>query len=663
MMKKVVLFFLLFLVVMGVAGSSGFNVADFFKHNSGSREKITDYYEQRINALDSFLMSYPDYFFDSTLTVRKKKYNELAYRIKEIGGFMTYFEPETFHDNIAGPFHLTTVKRKGVFTNLPDNFVLTGPLGIGLTDAEVKNAAPGDLAEERQFIMEAAKNYRRVLNSFDYRKHFKDMTESDLFDALRTEINRITIIDLANADFIIDTAALPALNGSVHSWIKNVGVLVDNLQGNGGQLRVRWSRLSARTSLYLKENTDFMHFNRMDFSQDCLIPLSVFLFELQHQSGIPFKQKLSAIRSDARHIYDKEVFNPDFFAPEDKGHWSAEKEELGKILFFDPILSGNNKRSCASCHKPGLAFTDGRKKGLAFNFNSLLRNTPTVINSGFQKDQLWDLRTASLEGQMDTVLNTPDELHSDFRSLIIKLQASPEYLQRFSKAFPQSKKGRIGKEDVKSAIAVYQRSLTAMNSRFDKHMRGEKGALSQSAINGFNLYMGKAKCGVCHFSPLFNGTVPPFFDKSDHHSTGVTMQDTMKKYRIDPDRGKFVHSHDALDQFSFKTPSLRNIELTAPYMHNGTHQTLQRVIDFYNNAGGSFFRKDLRPELSAAGLPPVPLTLLPVPLELTENEKKELVDFLKSLTDTSSIGRIPNRLPRLKGKYYKLNSRKPGGEY
>jgi len=387
--------------------------------------------------------------------------------------------------------------------------------------------------------------------------------------------------------------------------------------------------------------------------------LSGFLNDMQVAFEVPFLKKDAALKSDARHIFDKDIFNADYFAPDKEAYYSPEKAKLGELLFFDPVLSDNNQRACASCHKPAMAFTDSKTKSVAFEFDTLPRNSPTVINAGFQNRLFWDLRAGSLEDQLDSVVNNERELHSSFSRVIDKLNASPEYVTLFHKAFPNTKKTGITRAYVKYAIGVYERTLTGLNSRFDQYMQGDVTKLNQEEINGFNVYMGKAKCGVCHFAPLFNGSLPPFYDVSDHHSIGVPVKDSVVKYVIDPDLGLMKINGQGFARFSFKTPTVRNVALTSPYMHNGLFKTLEQVVDFYDHAAGNKFKKDMRPDMT--GLPF--FTILPVELKLTDAEKKELVSFMKTLTDTSASAKVPVQLPQFNPPYANLNGRTIGGVY
>lgn len=620
---------------------------------------ISNLYDQHISSLDSFLKVYPGYFYDSSHAVRQRKYEELAYYFKRAAGLLIYFEPDLYYKKLLSPFQFEKSERKGFFGFIPNHWLFTGPIGNESDSVLKKDYTKEDSISQVAFIVDATTKFRNAFREMDYGRHFTGMNASGVFDALRVEIFRISMLDIANSDFIIEEAGMPSLKGSVDSWLLYANELFKQLPSSTHGIYPKWVRVSKQTESFLKTNRYYNSFDRLYFIRNCLIPLSQLLNEAQLELKVPFKQKSSAIRSDAKHIYDKNVFNVDFFAPGADAYYSAQKAKLGELLFFDPILSDNNQRACASCHKPDMAFTDGLVKSTAFEREKdLARNSPTVINSGFQKKTFWDQRASSLEDQLDSVINNADELHSSFENVIDKINSSPEYVELFHKAFSKTKKNGITRQDVKNAIGVYERTVNGLNSRFDQYMQGDVTKLSQQEINGFNLYMGKARCGTCHFAPLFNGALPPFYEITDHHSIGVPAKDTMEKYKIDADPGMSKLTGNTFTKFSFKTPTVRNSALTAPYMHNGAYKTLEQVIEFYDHAGGNKFRKDFKPDMT--GLPF--LTLIPIELKLTESEKKDLVSFIHALNDTTAA-RSPKRLPELKGKFAGLNKRVVGGEY
>jgi cytochrome c peroxidase len=629
---------------------------DALKDVSTSIRKL---YVQRTKALDSFLQAYPRYFYDSTYAVREHKYEQLCYYFKQAACFLSYFEPDLYTNELVGPFHFSKNNKKRFFQGITEAWLFQGPIGNETDSLLLKDFSKQDSLDQIEFITAATASYRDVLQRSHYAGHIVGTSLSTLFDALRKELLRISVIDLGNSDFIIDQAALPSLNGSIDSWCSYTAELAKALPPSANTLALQFTGLSNGARQFLAGVRNEQALDRMQFTRKYLIPLGQTLTQMQIALQVPFAGQPSAIRSDAASLYEKNVFNTDYFAPDSNGVYSPEKAALGELLFFDPILSDNNRRACASCHKPNKAFTDGNTKSISFGFGVLTRNSPTVINAGFQKRQFWDLRAASLEDQLDSVVNNPEEMHSSFRGVTEKINSSPEYVAAFHKAFPETKTTAITREQIKYAIAVYERTLTGLNSRFDQYMQGDGTKLSREEINGFNVFMGKGKCGTCHFAPLFNGSMPPFFDISDHHSLGVPVRDTMTKYKIDPDPGLMKINSEPYEQFSFKVPTIRNATLTAPYMHNGVYKTLEQVVDFYDKAAGMQFMRDMRPDLTAIPF----FTILPIELKLTNTEKSDLIAFIGALTDTSAAASVPRHLPAFNAPFAKLNTRAIGGDY
>jgi len=332
-----------------------------------------------------------------------------------------------------------------------------------------------------------------------------------------------------------------------------------------------------------------------------------------------------ATRQSAYSFWSPGFFDINYFSLDKSNQLSKGKIILGKKLFNDPLLSGNGQRSCASCHNPHKGFSDGLAK--SFNVDESThtqRNAPTLFNAGYQTFFFLDMRARSLEAQLDTVLNNKLEMGTTLGQVVSRLANNPEYVRMFSSYFPE--KNSISGSNLKRALAAYIRSLQSLNSPFDQYMVRSNEKIDQSVYNGFNLFMGKAKCGTCHFAPLFNGLVPPRFVRMESEVIGVPSNTDTLHPKLDPDLGRFGILPVKVVRNAFKTTSVRNIELTAPYMHNGVYSTLEEVIDFYNRGGGA-----------GLGIAPEHQTLPFDKLNLVEKEKKDLIAFLKSLTDTSSI--------------------------
>jgi cytochrome c peroxidase len=294
------------------------------------------------------------------------------------------------------------------------------------------------------------------------------------------------------------------------------------------------------------------------------------------------------------------------------------------MLFFDNRLSANNSRSCASCHQPGKAFTDGLKTSVALDGHTKLpRNAPTIWNAALQRNLFADSRSRNLEEQVMQVLNNALEMHGTAQAAAEKIIAQPLYKEVYTKAFAGADIKNAA-QNICNAIACYERTLMALNSRFDKHMNGMP-RLNKSEITGFNLFMGKAKCGTCHFLPLFNGTKPPRYYYTESEVIGTPSTNIKKHARLDADSGRYLSTGYKIHIFSFKTPSLRNSAITAPYMHNGVFNTLDEVVEFYNNGGGQGLK-----------IAPKNQSLPFEQLNLTAAERKDIVNFMKALTDTAA---------------------------
>lgn len=492
---------------------------------------------------------------------------------------------------------------------------------------------------------------RSCMNRLRHVSEETDFTDTHLFNAMRQEVFRIITLGISGFDspvaFRSMTEAAAALTGLQETF----AVYQPRIGHQSPKLVEQLNQLFVRSQQYLQTHAGFDSFDRATFITTYANPLSAHLLDAQQELHIPFSRHLQAVSATARTLFDKDAFNVNYFAPDHQSHLTPARVELGKLLFFDPVLSGNGSRSCASCHKPEKAFTDGLPKSVAFNFEGKVsRNAPTIINAGLQRSLFHDMRVVYLEDQATDVMQNKAEMHGSMEKSVLQISRSDEYRQLFTNAFPEAPDETVSERNLKVALASYIRSLSGMNSRFDQYMRGDSTILSAGEKNGFNVFMGKAKCGTCHFMPLFNGTVPPNFDKSEAEILGVPKTADTLRPELDADLGKFALYNKDLHKFAFKTPTVRNAELTAPYMHNGVYQTLEEVVDFYNKGGGT-----------GLGLN-VPHQTLPADkLNLTETEKRDLIAFMQTLTDTSAAN-IPTRLPEFP-QAAALGKRVVGGKY
>jgi cytochrome c peroxidase len=420
--------------------------------------------------------------------------------------------------------------------------------------------------------------------------------------------------------------------------------------GHSVELRDFFSSIDAATeflsSMELSQSKNYFAFYSSHY-----IPLSKNLIRVHENIAGRIREQTTPINFKAGSIFDPNAFNTFFFLPAGNLKQRDRIAELGRILFFDPVMSENNRRACASCHKPEKGFTDGLAQSLAFDQdNSLLRNAPTLINSVFQKRLFLDGRSRTYEDQAFRVLSNPQEMHHDFSLIAKKINESPEYISLFRKTYIGTRDTVIDRRSILTAISEYERTLVGMNSKFDKAINGNAN-LTTDEKEGFNLFVGKGNCASCHFVPLFNGTMPPEYLETEWETLGVPAVNAGGKKALDPDSGRGGIVVTEILRHAFKTPTVRNVEITSPYMHNGVFKTLEEVVDFYDAGGGK-----------GMGLEVPYQTLSPDSLHLSKKEKGQLISFMKSLTDTASLTARPSTLPSFP-KNAELNNRVVGGVY
>jgi cytochrome c peroxidase len=380
----------------------------------------------------------------------------------------------------------------------------------------------------------------------------------------------------------------------------------------------------TRAIAYLEAHPDFDSFDRLEFLTSYAQPATRALDRLRRAAGVVPVQLPGGLRVDAASPYDRNAFDPLRYASKQTPLASSQLIALGRRLFDDPRLSGTGTRSCASCHRPELAFSDKVTKAAAIAGRRFVaRNTPTLINAALQPAQFADERAVTLEDQIVVVLSSPDEMASSIDRATRAVSVDATYRSQFAAAFGAEQADAVTPLRLRQAIAAYERQLIGLNSRFDRAVRGEATVMDSIERRGFNIFMGKAGCGTCHFAPLFSGNTPPLYVTSDVEVIGTPVAPTAAR-ALDPDSGRFRISRRPEHLHAFKTPSLRNVTLTAPYMHNGAFRTLEQTIDFYDVGGGHVANQ----------------TLAADSLHLSAAERSAIVAFLGALVDTSGFARI-----------------------
>ena len=410
-----------------------------------------------------------------------------------------------------------------------------------------------------------------------------------------------------------------------------------------------------KQSITFLTDKNFESLNRYIYYRDYLLPLQAQIKKLHVSTGYETYREVSTIKrsiANGAHLFSKDYLDPFYSIRGNVTSHNQDQIDLGKTLFFDPILSKNNKRACASCHSPDKAFSDGLSTSMAFDLKgNIKRNSPTLINSCFQNNFFWDLRSSDMNDQIMNVILSENEFNTTPEEIVGKLKQSTAYQELFDRAF-YSHDQPISIGTVKSSIEIYVRSLVSINSKFDQNIRGNQVDLTPEEITGANLFLGKAACATCHFPPHFNGFVPPHYNDTEGEIIGTTTNGNSNT--LDRDFGLYDRFRNSYPEARyvkgmFKTPSLRNIEYTAPYMHNGKFETLEEVVNFYNNGGGK-----------GKGIDFPQQTLSSDSLLLSKNDLNALIAFMKTLSDTTSTHTNPFNLPKFDND--SLNLRRWGGE-
>jgi cytochrome c peroxidase len=543
----------------------------------------------------------------------------LAY--KRVEPFTEYFLPATSRLVNGAPVAEVEVEETKMFE----------PAGLQVMEPLLyPSPAPAahDTASRTELRRQAGR-LRRQVHALRLSWADQEFTDAHVFDALRQQVFRVVALGITGFDTPLSPAAtlpeaeaaLAALEAPLRLYAP-AGATAGQPAATTALARL----VAARAALH--QQPDFATFDRLAFIRTHANPLGRSLLALQQQLDIaPFPGELRALRPDAATLFDTGVFNPDFYTGNRQWFSNPAKVALGRALFYDPVLSGGGGRSCASCHQPGRAFTDGLALSARLSGGTLRRNTPTILNAALQSGQFYDLRAPNLENQAVDVVGSRDEMHGSLEAAAGRLACQPGYAARFRQAFPAPEAGAplVSPVRIQNALAAYERSLVRLNAPFDRYVRGAAGAaLSPAAGRGFNLYAGRARCATCHFLPLTNGTAPPTFQDSESEVLGVPTRPGRRQ--LDPDLGRYALTRLAPLRHAFKTPTLRNVALTAPYMHNGQFRTLEEVIQFYNEGGGV-----------GQGIKVENQTLPPDKLHLSARDMADLKAFLLTLTDTTHL--------------------------
>jgi cytochrome c peroxidase len=609
------------------------------------------FYKEKVAALKKeqkellTIIQKTDSLSDNNIRIILNKISESRFALKETDFWLRYFEPVAYK-KINGP--LPVEWETEVFEKYEAPYKREG---AGLTLAELyfdeKEINKDTLASLISISLQA--------------------TDVFLADSITRNLNTYHHFFLANRMFLLNLAAIYTTGFECPDTSRIIPELLHVLESTGSlykafnqgfqsyKLNDGYTGLFEKTISFVKNQPkDYTHFDHFNFIKNFINPL----YQLNQKMILDYNVRTSnfndySLNKYATSIFDKSLYRGQnikgvFIGIDDEAQLN-ELKAVGKLLFYDPILSLNNKRSCASCHKPTQYFTDTTvATNLQFDQKKFLsRNTPTLINAALNHLIMLDGKHTTLEGQASDVITNPLEMGSSREEVVKKVLSCDEYktvFKKFLKTTPQYES--VNLEHISSALMLYYSDLSLYSSSFD-HAIAEKKPISAEVVNGFNLFMSKAQCATCHFVPQFNGTKPPYIS-SEFEVIGVPADTSFKM--LSNDKGRYGINPAKETHFAFRTGSVRNAGFTKPYMHNGIFKTLEEVIDFYDAGGGT-----------GKGLLVSNQTLSSDSLKLTRNEKKDIIAFINSLNEEIPLQIPPLKLPVSKNKT--LNNRIIGGEY
>lgn len=565
----------------------------YFNHQSREFSTATDNLVEAIKHIDE----------DSTSVIEARAaLLKCRLSFKQISFFTNYFFPsETAMYNAAPKYEVEEPELE-----------LVEPMGLQQLEALLYEKNVQEHLEELLMQAQALKTSVADLSTLLYGFHASD---EQVLESVRIELIRIISLYISGYD-------APLLKSGIAEALESMRsmevVLAPYLKDNKADGILLAKTLSSGIQ-YLTINTEFDSFDRMHYLVNYALPL-------QRQLGL-FIKKLGLELNTTQYLnYNADyTFSADFLKNFDSIPPQKRKKlaQIGKKLFFDTRLSGNGMVSCSSCHQPENYFADGKKMSASLDqTHPLRRNTPSLHYAGYQHSQFWDGRAKTMTEQIKGVIFNPFEMGGHQSAVVRYVIGNAKYHSKFDSVFSGKHSNDENMDHIALALSAYISDLNPMNSAFDHYMAGDKNAMDTIQIKGFNLFMGKAQCGSCHFAPLFNSLVPPFYDRSELEVLGTPKTEDLTKPEADLDMGRFDLYKIRYYKQAFKTPTVRNTEKTAPYMHNGAFSSLESVIEFYNKGGAN-----------GVGLVTPDQTLASKPLNLTKPEINAIIQFINSLTD------------------------------
>ncbi len=478
------------------------------------------------------------------------------------------------------------------------------------------------------------------------------LRDQQFFDASKLAVVRLAYISSSGFDVPGSLNPFADMQASLSSLAFGFEMYAQAFAGDkklyDACLKIKNSFLGAQN--FIGAETNFETFDRVDFIRNYLNPLFVEVVKFHKLSGYETYYEVTnqhlGVNLLAENLINEQLLDKEFFFAFPADADSANLISLGKTLFYDPVLSASISVSCASCHNPKMAFSDGKTKSITHHGKDTVdRNAPGLLNAVYAEKYFYDLRTENLINQIEHVVISEKEMGTNPIDVGQKLNYSAGYKKLFQNAFG---KEAITYQKVALALASYVSVLTDFDTEVDNYMVGKKEKISQLVYDGMNIFYGKGQCATCHFGPTYAGLVPPFYIESESEVLGVPNNADKKIAKADTDIGRFLNMKEQTDfyKFSHKTTTARNVKYTAPYMHNGVFETLEQLVDFYNDGGGNGWGFKLEHQ-----------TLASDELNLTDKEKTDLIAFLNALSSYVSKFEQPKSLPKFEGEFAKWNGR------
>lgn len=589
------------LVLLAVAGMATFSLLSFSQKETPSLAPVTALYRSQLQQLDSDLNRFKTELTTDSIPLLRQWFVTCRTDYKQLEFAIEYTYPYAAH-KMNGPAVLESEPGDVNDVVLPN--------GLQVIETYLYNTEqpPAEkIKKELDYLL-------FFVNRIQMQADDSLFTPVQLYYAVKLNLYRLAAKGLSGFDS--PTALLSLKEG------------VTTLQSSAQYLNAYHALSPALQQAFdaaiipLQDSTvDFNTFDRAQYLSGPYKHLMRVLQQEQQNNHVSNPRGKTAVKTTVASFYEPKAFDAYYFSPDGTTIADANRIKLGARLFHEKMLTQNG-RTCTSCHNPALAYTDGVKTAPSLlHGDDLKRNTPTLLYAALQPAMFLDNRSKYLEQQIVQVLNNKEEMHAQLQISIADLEQDKVYRALFHQAYPKDTHP-VSQQNMVQAIADFIRTLAPFSSRFDQFMQGNQQALTQEEQAGFNLFMGKAQCGTCHYQPLFNGALPPTYDISETEVIGVPAGKDKLNPAIDEDRGAYVVFPRAHKDHAFRTPTLRNIARTAPYMHNGVYATLEEVVDFYNRGGGA-----------GLGLPIKNQTLSAQPLNLSPKEQKALVTFLKALND------------------------------